>query len=398
MNKNIIPGAIQDLLVRVDEQGMVSLVSGRETIGLHPKEWKGKEDGQEIKVFVYYNEDRELEGSTRLPSIQVGEIGQFEVITANQLGAFIDIGTKRDILIPKREQRTELMKGRRVLVMLGVDEENQRLFGTTRFFNHLDKNPTLERGALVNCLVVEKFEAGRKVVVEGKYSGFLFNQEIMARITEGETIKCYVRKIEGKDVVVSMQKEGAALIDDATDRLLEYVKNNGGYVRLNDDSDPEEIKIRLRMSKKTFKKAAGVLYKQGLVDLTKFGIKLLKEGQEQKPRDLSNWNKEESGSSHENKPRAARLPQRNTRDSEFMWKEHGGSDRFKEKKVESTDSRDQKDRPKYTARKRSDNPHEQNRSFQKGEAKGRPQRKSKDSSSNTSRSSRPSGKSRGPRR
>jgi hypothetical protein len=195
-----------------------------------------------------------------------------------------------------------------------------------------------------------------------------------------------------------MQKEGAALIDDATERLLEYVKNNGGYVRLNDDSDPEEIKIRLRMSKKTFKRAAGVLYKQGLVDLTKFGIKLLKEGQEQKPRDLSNWNNDDSKTSRDSKPRSSKLPQRNTRDSEFMWKEHGGSEQFKEKRDVKSDSRDQKEKPKYTARKRAENPFEKNRSFQKGEAKGRPQRKTKDSSSNTSRSSRPSGKSRGPRR
>jgi hypothetical protein len=175
-----------------------------------------------------------------------------------------------------------------------------RLFATTKIFTHLKNKPEgIERGDQVEVMIAERIDVGRKVIVNGKFPGVIFNQEIMSKVHEGEVVKGYVRKIEGKDVIVSMQKEGLDLIDDATKRLLEYIEANGGYVRLNDDSDPEEIKLRLRMSKKTFKKAAGQLYKMGKVDLMKFGIKLLKDGQAQQDRNLDKWNTEEEAESRD---------------------------------------------------------------------------------------------------
>jgi hypothetical protein len=95
----------------------------------------------------------------------------------------------------------------------------------------------------------------------------------------GEKVKGYVRKVEGKDIVVSMQREGMELLDDAKVKIMNYLEANGGYVRLNDDTDPDEIKLRLHMSKKTFKKAAGMLFKEGKILLTKMGIKFNKTGE-----------------------------------------------------------------------------------------------------------------------
>ena len=95
----------------------------------------------------------------------------------------------------------------------------------------------------------------------------------------GEKVKGYVRKVEGKDIVVSMQREGMELLDDAKVKIMNYLEANGGYVRLNDDTDPEEVKLRLHMSKKTFKKAAGMLFKEGKILLTRMGIKFNKTGE-----------------------------------------------------------------------------------------------------------------------
>lgn len=294
MNYRIEPGKIQELtVVAINDEG-VFVGSEDYAIPLNRRESRGKAEGQVLPVFVYYNENREMEATTRLPHIQVGEVGMFRVESVNELGAFINIGSVRDVLLPKREQRYEMEAGKRALIMLCFDERNMRLFATTKIFSHLKNKPEgIDRGDQVEIMIAERIDVGRKVIVNGKFPGVIFNQEIMSKVHEGEVVKGYVRKIEGKDVIVSMQKEGMDLIDDATQRLLEYVEANGGYVRLNDDSDPEEIKLRLRMSKKTFKKAAGQLYKMGKVDLMKFGIKLLKDGQAQQDRNLDKWNSED---------------------------------------------------------------------------------------------------------
>jgi predicted RNA-binding protein (virulence factor B family) len=134
----------------------------------------------------------------------------------------------------------------------------------------------IERGQEVDLIVADKIDIGRRVIINGKFLGVIFTQEMLRTLREGDKIKGYVRKIEGRDIQVSMSKEGEELIIDAKNRLMEFLENNNGYIRLNDDSDPEEIKLRLRMSKKTFKKAVGVLYKEEKVIITKFGVKLNK--------------------------------------------------------------------------------------------------------------------------
>ncbi len=237
-------------------------------------------DGQSLEVFVFYNEDKEAEATTQLPEIQVGQVGCFRVRGANDIGAFINIGTRRDILIPKREQLEPLDVDRMALVVLCEDLENERLYATTKLNRMMQKTPPpYQRGDEVQLLIAEKIEIGRRVVVDGKYLGALFRQEMTDRVRLGEKVKGYVRKVEGKDIIVSMQREGLELLEDAKAKILAYLEMNGGYARLNDETDPEEIKLRLHVSKKTFKKAAGMLFKEGKVLLTKFGVKINKTGE-----------------------------------------------------------------------------------------------------------------------
>jgi len=221
----------------------------------------------------------------------------------------------------------------------------------------------------------------------------------MSRVSEGDKVKGYVRKIEGKDVVVSMQKEGVDLIEDAAARLLEFLENNGGYIRLNDDSDPDEIKIRLRMSKKTFKKAAGLLYKREKVDLMKFGVKLLTDGQKPTPRDIENW--KDKPTDDVRKPYTAKklpVPNRRIGDSFGNQANKGYRD-------------DKREEGGREGERRDDNRREEGvREVKKWEDKGSESgtnangkvpytsKKSRSSSSNTSKPSRPSDRNRGPRR
>jgi acylphosphatase len=287
--------------------------------------------------------------------------------------------------------------------MLCYDSANHRLFGTTKIFNHLKEVPDFKRGDEIEMTIFEKLEVGRKVIVNGKYQGIIFQQEIMSRVSEGDKVKGYVRKIEGKDVVVSMQKEGVDLIEDAAARLLEFLENNGGYIRLNDDSDPDEIKIRLRMSKKTFKKAAGLLYKQEKVDLMKFGVKLLTDGQKPTPRDIENW--KDKPTDDVRKPYTAKklpVPNRRIGDS-FGNQESKGYKEVREGERGEEGGRE-RERGDYSRGE------EKGREVKKWEDKGSEpgtnangkvpytSKKSRSSSSNTSRPSRPSDQNRGPRR
>jgi predicted RNA-binding protein (virulence factor B family) len=271
-------GKIQELPVFDENNKCYLLGTEAYTISLPKRDVKEPlQPGDMVKVFTFYNEEKELEATTKMPDIQVGEVGSFRIVTVNQLGAFIHIGTKRDMLIPMREMRTALEAGKLALVTLQVDHKNERLFASTRLSMYF-KNDfiDIERGQEVDLIVADKIDIGRRVVINGKFLGVIFTQEMLRTLREGDKIKGYVRKIEGRDIQVSMSKEGEELIIDAKNRLMEFLENNNGYIRLNDDSDPEEIKLRLRMSKKTFKKAVGVLYKEEKVIITKFGVKLNK--------------------------------------------------------------------------------------------------------------------------
>lgn len=275
----IHPGRRQSLPVYSIEEKVYFIGSEAFHIALPKKDLKDPLDiGNEVEVFTFYNENKELEATCKMPEIQVGEVGAFRVADVNDLGAFIHIGTKRDMLIPRREMKDELSKGKLVVVTLQVDERNNRLFASPRINSYIKNDEiNVKRGDEVDLLIGERIEIGRRVIINGALVGIMFRQEMLRNLREGDRIKGYVRKVEGKDIQVSMSKEGEELIIDAKEKILDFLQANNGYMRLNDDTDPEEIKIRLRMSKKTFKKAVGALYKERKVSLTRFGVKLFKE-------------------------------------------------------------------------------------------------------------------------
>jgi len=400
MTDYLRPGAIQELMVTsINEEG-VFVGNDHEEIPLNKIDTKGVVLGQMLKIFSYFNDRKELEATSRIPEIQVGEMGMFTILNSNDLGAFINIGVGRDVLIPKREQRQELLTNRKALIMLCYDSANHRLFGTTKIFNHLKEVPDFKRGDEIEMTIFEKLEVGRKVIVNGKYQGIIFQQEIMSRVSEGDKVKGYVRKIEGKDVVVSMQKEGVDLIEDAAARLLEFLENNGGYIRLNDDSDPDEIKIRLRMSKKTFKKAAGLLYKQEKVDLMKFGVKLLTDGQKPTPRDIENW--KDKPTDDVRKPYTAKkLPVPNRRIGDSFGNQESKGYREDKRGEEGGREGERGDYSRGEEKAREVKKWEDKGSEPGTNANGKvpyTSKKSRSSSSNTSRPSRPSDQNRGPRR
>jgi predicted RNA-binding protein (virulence factor B family) len=278
----IHPGRIQELEIMGEEGGFYLLGNEKHSVRLKKREArKDLKIGDSIKVFVFYNEDAETEATTRIPQTEIDQPAAFRVKNVNEIGAFIDIGTTRDILIPTREMREPLETGQVVVVVMKEDRRNRRLYASTRLTTHLSNHDiNYKRGDEVEIMIAEKILIGRRVIINGKHLGVLFRQEMLRKVFTGEKMKGYIRQIEGKDITVSTQKEGMELLHDARRQILDYLSWNGGYARLNDDTPPEEINLRLKMSKKTFKKAIGMLFKEGEIVITKFGIKLAKKDAE----------------------------------------------------------------------------------------------------------------------
>lgn len=291
MSQTITPGLIQTLPVYDTHDHGYLLGEEAFTIFLPSRGLKKEEaDQDEYKVFVFYNENGELEATTKLPAVQVNEVDVFRVKNVNTMGAFIDIGTARDILLPNKEMKEPLEAGFTILAGLLDDKLSGRLYMTQKingFFPNTDI--PFERGDEVELLIGEKIEVGRRALVNQKYMAALFRAEMTFNVKLGDRVKGYIRKIEGKSILVSMQREGMLLLEDAQKKLLGYLEANNGYVRLNDDTDPEEIKRRLHMSKKTFKKAAGMLYRDGKVILSKFGVKINQSGELPSAEELAKW-------------------------------------------------------------------------------------------------------------
>jgi uncharacterized protein len=291
MKISILPGQIQTLPVYDQHEYGYLLGTEEYTIFLSSRGIpKNELDKESYEVFVFYNENGELEATTHLPVITLGEVDVFRVKNVNSMGAFIDIGTARDILLPNKEMKEPLEAGFTILAGLLEDPVGARLYLTQKinpFFPNTDI--PFERGDEVELLIGEKIEVGRRALVNRKYIAALFRAEMTFNVKLGDRVKGYIRKIEGKSILVSMQREGMLLLEDAQKKILGYLEANNGYVRLNDDTDPEEVKRRLHMSKKTFKRAAGMLYRDGKVILTKFGIKINTSGELPSAEELAKW-------------------------------------------------------------------------------------------------------------
>lgn len=273
-------GKIQDFkIVEIKEKTFV-LSNDHGSIEVRKRDISSEEkpfEGMVIKAFSYYDEEAELRITTQLPEIEVGGTGVFRIKNTNSLGAFIDIGSSRDILLPYRETKEDLKTGDRVFITLQDDTINRRLYATQRITDFFEnKDLTYERGDEVSLTIAETVDVGRRVIVNGKHTGILFKQEMNRNVHTGEKLRGFIRKVEGKNITVSLQREGMALLEDAQKRILEYLTLNNGFAPLHDDTDPEEIKVRLHLSKKAFKKAAGMLMKDGKITIEPRGIKLVK--------------------------------------------------------------------------------------------------------------------------
>lgn len=244
--------------------------------------------GTELEVFVYTDSSDRPVATTQKPHAQVGEFAALRVVDLSPHGAFMDWGLDKDLFVPFAEQEPRMQRGELHVVAVCLDEQTQRVIGSSRLARFFDEEPPeFPPDRAVELIVYRQSELGAHVVVDQRYRGLIHRVSGMPSLAVGERVTGYVRqrRPDGK-LDISLEPEGALRRDLHVDRLTRAIHAAGGELALHDNSSPEEVAAALQMSKKAFKRAAGILYKQRLIALTPGGLKWL-TGETRSPRGVS---------------------------------------------------------------------------------------------------------------
>ena len=238
------------------------------------------EIGEELIVFVYLDHEQRPVATTLEPYILLNEFSLLRVNYINQVGAFMDWGMEKDILVPFKEQARPMEKGKRYLVYLYMDEKTNRLVASSKLNQFLsNENLTVEKGEEVDLIVSHITELGINVIINEQHKGLLYKDEVYDdAIRTGDRMIGFIKNIRPDNKIdVALQVQGYQSIEPNAEKILDELRANRGFLRLNDGSHAEDIKTVSKMSKKTFKKAIGALYKDTLIELKEDGIYLIKE-------------------------------------------------------------------------------------------------------------------------
>lgn len=222
--------------------------------------------GDDIAVFIYLDADLEPVVTTDQPRAKVEQFATLKAVTCNRIGAFLDWGMKKDIFVPERNQVQPMEVGRNYVVYIYLDHEGRMVASSKldRFYSR--ELPTYNEGDEVDLLIAEPTQLGFKAVVDNQFGGLLFRSDISGRLPVGLSTKGYVKQMrdDGK-IDLTLFKPGPGKVDDAASMILDKLERAGGSMQVSDKSDPETIFRLFGVSKGTFKKAIGGLYKQGQI-------------------------------------------------------------------------------------------------------------------------------------
>lgn len=233
---------------------------------------------QKLDVFVYRDSEDRLVATTEKPNAMVGEFGCMKVKSVNpQIGAFLDWGLAKDLLVPFREQEFPLRVGDWVVVYVGLDVKTDRIIASTRLNRHLNREtPAYRDGQPVNILVTAKTPLGYNAVVENSHIGLLYKSQIATPLRVGQKLKAFVKTVRDNGKIdLSLDASGYKRVEPLTNLIVAALKMSGGKLDLDDDSSPVAIRQNFNVSKKAFKQALGKLYKSRRIAFTKPGIQLL---------------------------------------------------------------------------------------------------------------------------
>ena len=241
--------------------------------------------GDELDVFIYLDQNEMPVATTETPFCKVGDFAYLEVAWVNEYGAFLKWGLMKDLFCPFREQKQRMEIGKKYIVHVHIDEDSYRIVASAKVEHYmadpLDEQPDApiygyNPNTPVSILVWQKTDLGFKVIVDNRYPGLVYEGQVFKYIHTGDRMTAYIQNVrpDGK-IDVTLQPTGRQQTLDFSDTLLQYLKDNNGKCDLGDKSDAEDIKRRFQVSKKTYKKSIGDLYKRHLIKITENGIELI---------------------------------------------------------------------------------------------------------------------------
>lgn len=239
---------------------------------------RGIEIGDPVEVFLYKDSSDRLIATTSEPKITLGELTVLRVVDTGRIGAFLDWGLEKDLLLPFREQTAKIKKGDEVLVALYIDKSG-RLCATMKVYDRLQSDSPYQKDDQVEGTVYEISDNfGVFVAVDNQYSALIPKREAFGNLKVGDRVTARVTKVrEDGKLDLSVRKKAFLQMDDDADMLLKMMKENGGKIPFTDKSDAELIKEKLGISKNAFKRAVGRLLKEHKIQINKNDIEILKK-------------------------------------------------------------------------------------------------------------------------
>jgi len=235
--------------------------------------------GDFVDVFLYNDSEDRPVATLKSPKVMPGQFARLKCVAVTGVGAFLDWGLPKDLLVPFREQKVRMDVGKNYIVHVHVDEQTSRIIASTRIARHMDQTPhdfRLEQE--VDLIIFGKTDLGYKAIIDGTHSGLLFANEVFQDLQPGEALKGYITAIrpDGK-INISLHAAGRAKVDDLEGQILAELAARGGFWSLGDHSPAAEINEELGVSKRTFKQATGALFKKGRITIENNGIRLIED-------------------------------------------------------------------------------------------------------------------------
>ena len=280
MNKETTPiiqlGKLNNLKINRKSDFGLFLSDARDSEVLLPNAYVTPQmkTGGILEVFIYHDSEDRLTATTQKPVAMLDEFGFFEVVDVAPFGAFVDWGLPKHLLVPSKMQKEPFKVGEKKFLRIIYDEKTHRLVATEKFSKYLDHNPKgLATNQEVKALIIKETDLGFKCIVDDKYEGLLYKNEVFEPLEIGEVRTAYIKKRRSDgNLDLSLRKLGAKASKDSQQKILTLLKEHKGRLPFNSKSTPESITEFFGMSKKEFKRTLVLLQEKGLVDVSEKGI------------------------------------------------------------------------------------------------------------------------------
>ena len=240
---------------------------------------EGTEPGDEVEVFVHLDSDDKVIATTHKPYARVGQFANLEVVAVNRVGAFLDWGLEKDLLLPFNEQKQRLEVGKRVLVFVYIDRIDRRITASAKIDRFLDQvTPKYHNGQEVDLIIGGRTDLGFKAIVNNAHWGVLYKDEVFEYLSVGSHHKGFIKQMrEDGKIDLTLTRPAGEQRDELSDKIMAELNKIGGYLPISDKSPPEVIYKKFKVSKRIYKQTIGGLFKQGLITIEPKGIRLNRE-------------------------------------------------------------------------------------------------------------------------